>query len=555
MTKLDARRVLLIHIILISEAERRSDLFKLDLGRRFNRIQRKLSLPAIVIYLEDLELFQTALDYNLFDGNQRYKKKLLELAFQWKKDKTVKWFIEKDPQLIANEKRKFFNLMLQQSNLEGMKWIAGLVEVELMPEYLEKAVKGKKWEIADWLVKKKPQLLSQLNFEELFDIMLNQNNLEGISWIAGRTKTGIMPGHLRKAIENRNWEIADWLVKRNPQIINQMDFTELFNEMLSQNHLEGVKWITGLEFAELEIIPEHLRKATVSQSWEIADWLVKENPQLIDKIDVVELFNEMLNQNSLEGIKWIVELKSELEPEYLRKAIENRSWEIADWLVKRDSQMIHQIDQTEIFETAMESEHIETAEWLFKNGFVLSEEHFDKASSKGKEKFAEWLLDHIDHRQNTQNQKGQMDREQEIPSNEETSLAKLIQAIENRDIQKAKQLSKDVDLNEVHQGHTVLTKSIETQEHRLMRFFMNDRSINIDTQAGGGLTASMWAVIKGDLKTLEELGKKGADFHIRDNKNRMLPDIAEEFENPAVKRKLFQTIKKFLCKNSVSSSH
>ena len=617
LTKLDARRVLLIHIILKSEAERRADLFKLDLGRRFNKIQRKLSLlPAIVIYLEDLELFQTALDYNLFDGNQRYKKKLLELAFQWKKDKTVKWFIEKDPQLIANEKRKFFNLMLQQSNLEGMKWIAGLVEVELMPEYLEKAVKGKKWEIADWLVKKKPQLLSQLNFEELFDIMLNQKNMEGIKWITELTEIEVRPDHVRTAMINQSWEIADWLIIENSHLLEQINFTELFGTILNQKNMEGIKWIT--ELTEIEVRPDHVRTAMINQSWEIADWLimenlhlleqinftelfdtmlnqknmegikwiagrtktgimpghlrkaianriweiadwlVKKNPQIISQMDFTELFNEMLSQNHLEGVKWITGLEfAELEiiPEHLRKATVSQSWEIADWLVKRDSQMIHQIDQTEIFETAMESEHIETAEWLFKNGFVLSEEHFDKASSKGKEKFAEWLLDHIDHRQNTQNQKGQMDREQEIPSNEETSLAKLIQAIENRDIQKAKQLSKDVDLNEVHQGHTVLTKSIETQEHRLIRFFMNDRSINIDTQAGGGLTASMWAVIKGDLKTLEELGKKGADFHIRDNKNRMLPDIAEEFENPAVKRKLFQTIKKFLCKNSVSSSH
>ena len=677
LTKLDIQRVFLINIILMGEVEhniiRMSETERNKMGSF--KLRRNVFFPAMAVYLEDLELFQTTLGYNLLDGNQKYKKKLLEVAFQWKKDKTVKWFIEKYPLLVANEKEDFFNLMLQKSDLEGMKWITGLMEIELMPEYLERAVNGKKWEIADWLVKKKPQLLSQINFEELFDIMLNQKNmagikwiigsiktevqprhlekaisdqsweiadwlimenlhlleqvnftelfdtmlnqkslerlqwitklaeievrpnhvrkaisdqsweiadwlimenlhlleqvnftelfdtmlnqkkLEGINWIAGLTKIEIRPGHLKKAIASRSLEIADWLVKRNPQIINQLDFTELFNEMLSQNNLEGVKWITGLELVELEAIPGHLKKAIASRSLEIADWLVKRNPQIINQLDFTELFNEMLNQNSLEGMKWLVELKPKLEPKYLKKAIASRSLEIADWLVKRNSQIIHRIDLTEIFETAMESEHIETAEWLFKNGFVLSEKHFDKAFSKGKEKFAEWLLEHIDHRQNTQNQKGQMDREQEIQSNEETSLAKLMQAIENRDIQTAKQLSKAVDLNEVHQGHTALTKSIETQEYKLIKFFMNDYRINIDTPAGGDLTASMWAVIKGDLKTLEDLGKKGADFNMKDNKNRMLLDMAEELKNPDVKRRIFQTIKKFLCKNLFSSSH
>ena len=674
LTKLNIQRVLLIEMILMGEIVHESETVNNKLHRF--KIQRHMFFPAIVVYLEGLELFQTALDYKVFDGNQKYKKKILEVAFHWRKDKTVKWFIEKNPKLVATEKKNFFNLMLQKNDLEGMKWIAGLMEIELMPEYLKRAINGKKWEIADWLVKKKPQLLSQLNFEELFDIMLNQKNMAGIKWIVGSIKIEVQPGHLKKAISDQSWEIADWLiienlhllerinftelfdtmlnqknleginwivelaeievqpghlkkaisdqsweiadwlimenlhllerinftelfdtmlnqknleginwivelaeievqpghlkraiasrsleiadwlVKKNPQIINQMDFTELFNEMLSQNNLEGVKWITDLELVELEVIPGHLKKAIASRSWEIADWLVKKNPQIINQMDFTELFNEMLSQNNLEGVKWITDLELvELKviPGHLKKAIAGRSWEIADWLVKRNSQIIRQIDLTGIFETAMKSEHIETAEWLFKNGFVLSEEHFDKASSKGKEKFAEWLLDHIDHRQNTQNQKEQMEREQEIQSNEETALAKLMQAIENRDIQKAKQLSKDVDLNEVHQGHTALTKSIETQEHRLIKFFMNDNRVNIDTPAGGDLTASMWAVIKGDLQTLEDLGKKGADFNMKDNKNRMLLDMAEEFKDPDVKRKIFQTIRKFLCKKLFSS--
>ena len=78
------------------------------------------------------------------------------------------------PQIIADEKEKFFNSMLAENNLEGVKWIAKLVEIELKLEHLEKAMANRQWEIANWLIEKKPQFLSQTDFTEILETMRSQ---------------------------------------------------------------------------------------------------------------------------------------------------------------------------------------------------------------------------------------------------------------------------------------------------------------------------------------------------------------------------------------------
>lgn len=191
------------HYEQLNESEKRSLKRSYLVNAIVSQIYRGISaeLPSsfypILFYFGDLEILQEYLEGDLFDHN----KAVLKWSFHWKRDEIVKWFMRKKPQIIADEKEDFFNSMLSENNLEGMKWIAQLVEIELKPEHLEKAIANRQWEIADWLIEKTSQFLSQTDFTKMLETMQRQKDQEGIQWISNLKESREIPEHLGETIK------------------------------------------------------------------------------------------------------------------------------------------------------------------------------------------------------------------------------------------------------------------------------------------------------------------------------------------------------------------
>ena len=587
--KQDIREAFLVSMPLVAEKMK---------YKPFNIMINKTAIFPQIIYLGDLDLLNYVLENNIFSDRtvKKYSgKSMLEWAFQWSRFEIIEWLFTNYSQTKEQDLAKIFRTELERDNLEGMNW---LVEhgFNITAEHIKQAVLSQKLSTAEWLFRQNPQAFDELDSVKLFNTMLNDNHLDGMNWFVEHG-LNVTAEHIKQAVLSQKFETAEWLFRQNPQAFDELDSAKLFNIMLERDHLDGMNWLAEhgfniaaehikqaalsqkLKAAEwlieqnpqafdeldseglvnamldgdhlagmnwlaehgLNVTAEHIKQAVLNQKFEIAEWLFRKKLQAFDELNSEELFLAMLERNNLEGVKWLAEHGLNITAEHIKQAVLNQKFEIAEWHIEQNDQ----VDLTKLLEMALSRNDLQTADWLFERGAIPLEKQFDQAMENNFPETAEWILEKLDLYEN---------RHREIVAEEEgtSQVGELAEAISNRDFQKVKLLSKTVDINEEYQGYTALMRAISIQDQKQIGFFMRHKKIQIDKQTSEGMTAFMLAVAIGDFKTVEELGDRGVDPGKLNSRNQTALDIAEAIENPQIKQKMIQKIRRNLCKKAVS---
>ena len=472
----------------------------------------------------------------VFKGD--FAEPLMKLALDQRNLEKAKWIFQKKPKILNRiDVSNFMIKALKRGDLRLAEWLfnkkASALSDSKAIELLEEALRNNKFKLVRWLFKRKAQAFQSMDRNNLLIVALEAKNFQTANWL---TKQGakINAELVRRFLEQGNIEVLNWLFRKKPQVFQSIDRNNLLIEALEVKNFQTANWLIK---QEVEINAELVRRFLEQGNIEVLNWLFRKKPQVFQSIDTNTLLIEALEAKNFQTANWLIKQGAKINAKFVRWLLEQRNVQALDWLLQRNPKLLNSINNLQdLFNRVIKTGHVQVANWLWEKGSItLTEKHFDQA--EGYPEMESWILDRIDKKE-----------ENKKPT--KNKLQEMIEAVTQGDVETAKKLSQQVDVNEVYQDHSALTKAIEIQNRWLIHFFINHEKIDLNVQTPQtGMTAFLWAVKKGDLKTAGELERQGASLHQWNHADQTVIDLAEQITDLEVRRKMQTWVEKSLKKN------
>ena len=280
------------------------------------KFQHDILLPMI-IYMGDIRTLEFYIETYSFDFNKVHSKKyygktFFEWTLKWKRFEILDWLFEKKTELRA-ELNQFLNKKINTLSLTDIKWFIDQ-ETEITTKHIKDLTLSFRFEVADFLINNYFSdsfgVFRNKESNDLFDFMIEKKNIKGVKWLIDK---GFKPtvAHLKDSLLNFNFEISDLISEANSQkVFNELshkDLIDLFVFFMEENKLDGMKWLVKKGF---KLKMEHIEKMILENQWGIIDWMTEwvfENKidSFVNAVESDKLFSSMLKVNHLNGMKWV----------------------------------------------------------------------------------------------------------------------------------------------------------------------------------------------------------------------------------------------------------
>ena len=485
---------------------------------------------------------------------QSFKKTITNFNFE-SADVLIQGFSQGLKVFDERELEDLFDFMVKQQSLEGIKW---LLKKGANPrkQHLIDAIFKLNFEIANVLIDKPfsqgLKVFDERELEDLFGFMVKKQSLEGIGWLVnGGFK--IQTSHFEQIVLNKEWKMTDWFewFLNYDTFISYIESGALVSFMLDIEHIEGIKSLIDLQ--DIEITREMIENRLSKQSYELADFLVSQKPELLDQETLKQLFERFLDEGQLGAVKWVLKQKPEKGASHLsfkkasvRDLILSHEFEIVDLMLQQKLK-ISESDKEAWLDEAVLKNDLKSVSWLLERGAVLLEEHFDRAleSEHSNEEFADFLISALE---NQESKKKQLEQKQTY-----AKIEKFIEAFDAEDSETISSLLKDTDfdINAIYEEHTLLTRAISSKNKKLKDFLLKQDRTDINRASADGTTPLMWAILAHDLEAVKSLGKrKDLVLWVSNPKQETAFSLADQVKDPSLKQKIKTSLQGIACRHS-----
>ena len=453
------------------------------------------------------------------------------------------------------ELEDLFGFMVKKQSLEGIGWLVN-GGFKIQTSHFEQIVLNKEWKMTDWFewFLNYDTFISYIESGALVSFMLDIEHIEGIKSLIDLQDIEITREMIENRLSKQSYELADFLVSQKPELLDQETLKQLFVIFLDKGQLGAVKWVLKQKpEQELEITTQYVSQTLSNESYELADFLVSQKPELLDQETLKQLFERFLDEGQLGAVKWVLKQKPEKGASHLsfkkasvRDLILSHEFEIVDLMLQQKLK-ISESDKEAWLDEAVLKNDLKSVSWLLERGAVLLEEHFDRAleSEHSNEEFADFLISALE---NQESKKKQLEQKQTY-----AKIEKFIEAFDAEDSETISSLLKDTDfdINAIYEEHTLLTRAISSKNKKLKDFLLKQDRTDINRASADGTTPLMWAILAHDLEAVKSLGKrKDLVLWVSNPKQETAFSLADQVKDPSLKQKIKTSLQGIACRHS-----
>ena len=238
--------------------------------------------------------------------------------------------------------------------------------------------------------------LQQIDISQLIKGFLIQNNLLALDWISQKILMQRLNVDWEGILYQSHLSFVDFLKRRMPKLSNSDRINggkELLTQLLQANSFQAIIWLEKHSSARLQ--KEHLQESLKQDNLLAGEWILNRNPEWREQVDWTELLRFSLDNEQLSLAMWLIDQGLQIKKEHLDRLIDQGHLKTADWLITKYPKLWEQVDRQKHFERLIIKGDTETVEWLWnKGGLKVSEEHFDRA--EGQPEMEIWILDKIE---------------------------------------------------------------------------------------------------------------------------------------------------------------
>ena len=251
-------------------------------------------------------------------------------------------------------------------------------------------------EKAEWLEQRVYAKFGQIDISALIRRFLIKNNLVALDWISDRILRINSNVDWEKILyQDRRLSFVDFS-KRRMKFISTSDRIEggkeLLSYMLQANSFQAIQWLEQHSSARVQ--KEHLLESLKQANLTAGEWILNKNPEWREEIDWAELLQFSLDQSNFSLAIWLIGQGAEIKKEHLDRLISYGNLKTTDWLIKKYPKLWESVDKQKHFEQLITNGDTQTAEWLWSKGsLIVTEEHFDRAEDQPEMEL--WILDKI----------------------------------------------------------------------------------------------------------------------------------------------------------------